>query len=283
MTAGIKAALPSCLVLLLLAVGASARQTESPSELAGTYYAGHRFGGSAVELRGDGSYSIKSSSCTSSTERSGTFAFSDGALRFKMLKFVGRPHGDGQEVDLFDDRARREFFGYRRDEKAEPLETESSLSLVRWGGRIYLVGEDDLSNFTHAVNLGLEPRAHLSSEPFYGSFYLREGDLRKEVGGSPSLPERWLGLVLKRPVTATIVRVEVAGDETTATINRGSKSGLRVGMRLLAKDEDPSPWGGSKVVSTGAKTARVRVVSESKVGDKLTTKYEPKGFYRLYR
>jgi hypothetical protein len=280
MIAGISAPLLSCLVLLLLAVDASARQTHSPDELAGTYYAGHRFGGSAIDIKADGSFSIKSSSCTFTTEESGTYLLSDGAVHFKTLKHVGRQHSGEQEVDLFDDQSRKEFFGYRGDEKVEPLKTERSLPLVKWGGRIYLVAESDLSNFTHAVNLGLEPRADLSSEPYYGSFYLREGDLQKEVGGSPSLPEKSRALLLAKPLTATIVSIEEEGDERTATINRGSKAGLKVGMRLIGKDEEPTPWGGTEVIATEAKSARVRVGSESKVGDKLTTKYERKDLYR---
>jgi len=269
-----------CLICLLIRVNLATQQTLSPSELAGTYYAGHNFGGSSITLKADGSYSDSSASCTFTTEESGTYLLSDGVLQFKILKYTGKQNGSEQEVDLFDSQARREFFGYRDDEKVVPLKTEYALLPLKWGERIYLVDEKDLGNFTSAINFGLEPRSEMRSEPYYGSFYLRQGDEQKEVSGSPPLPEKWLALLLSKPVTATIVGIEGDGQERVATINKGSRAGLKVGMKLIGKDEEPSPWSATGLFSVEAKSAKMRVGPESKIGDKLTTKYERKDFYR---
>jgi hypothetical protein len=265
-----------CLLCLLVRVNLATQQTLSPSELAGTYYAGHNYGGSSITLRADGSYSDNSGSCTLTTEESGTYLLTDGVLQFKILKFTGKQNGSEQEVDLFDPQARREFFGYRDDEKLEPLKTEYALLLLKWGERIYLVDEKDLGNFTSAINFGLEPRGELKSEPYYGSFYLREGDVQKEVTGRPSLPEKWLAFLLHKPVVATIVDIEEDGQERIATIDKGSRAGLKAGMKLVGKDEEPSPWTITALFSVEAKSAKMRVGPEAKVGDKLSTKYERK-------
>ena len=113
---------------------------------------------------------------------------------------------------------------------------------IKWSDRMYLIFEDDLSNFANAVNFGREPRSDFSSEPFYGSFYLREGDEKKKVSGAPAMPDMWSSVLLRRPVVATIVVLKGDDKGTLATLNKESKSGLRVGMRMLAKDEEPSPW-----------------------------------------
>lgn len=161
-----------------------------------------------------------------------------------------------------------------------------------WSGRIYLLYESDLENFANAVNLGIEPRATLISNdyssPWYGSFYLRSGDEHKKVRGSPPLPEPWRSFLLSGPVTATVISIRESKQSevhtaVTATIDKGSRDGLKVGMRLLTRDENPSPWGGTKVISVGEETALISTVlvrSELKVGDKISSRYEPKDPYR---
>ncbi|HJQ33849.1 MAG TPA: hypothetical protein VJ866_16835 [Pyrinomonadaceae bacterium] len=54
-------------------------------------------------------------------------------------------------------------------------------------------------------------------------------------------------------------------------------------MRLLTADEEPSRWGGTEVISVEEKTARIHtslVRTELKVGDKITSRYQPKAPYR---
>ena len=130
-----------------------------------------------------------------------------------------------------------------------------------------------MKDFSNAINLGLEPRNELRSEPYYGQFYLRESDLSKSVSGKPSLPTEWQSFILSKPVTAKIVAVEPQGKTKIATINKGSRDGLKVGMKLLVKEQEPSPWGKEgEILSVEERTAKVQV-EDLKVGDILSSKY----------
>jgi hypothetical protein len=252
----------------------SAQQVLTVSELAGTYVAGHNFGGSSINLQADGTYSQDSGACTMATKRSGKYFLSDGIVRFTILKYTGVQFSDeSKEIDLFNPEARKEFFGYGNDERVEPLTTEFSLVPVKWGERVYLIDDSDLRDFSNAINLGLEPRPELRSEPYYGSFFLREGDLQKSVTGKPSLPAEWQTFLLSKPVTAKIVAIETQDKTQIATINRGSRDGLKVGMKLLVKEQEPSPWSRvGEILSVEKRTAKVQV-DDLKVGDILSSKY----------
>jgi hypothetical protein len=146
------------LIGLLATPNISAQERLDASELVGSYYAGHNFGGSSIKLKADGNYSEGSGSCTFTTEETGKYVLSDGVLRYTILKYTGKQNGDEQEVDLFNSQNRKEFFGYHGDEEDEPLRTEFSMFPIKWGERFYLIYESDLKNFSNAVNLGLEPR-----------------------------------------------------------------------------------------------------------------------------
>lgn len=261
-------------VCLMFTVNLSAQQVLTTSELAGTYVAGHNFGGSSISLQADGTYSQESGACTMATKQSGKYFFSDDTLRFTILKYTGVQFSDeSKEIDLFNPEARKEFFGYQDDEKVEPLRTEFALLALRWGGRIYLIDESDLRDFSNAINLGLEPRTELLSEPYYGSFFLRESDLQKSVSGRPTLPAEWQTFLLGKPVTATIVSIETQDKTQIATINRGSQDGLKVGMKLLVKEQEPSLWSSvGEILSVEKRTAKVQG-ADLKVGDLLNSKY----------
>lgn len=251
----------------------SAQQTLTISDLAGTYSAGHNFGGSSITLEADGTYFQNSGACTMAIKESGTFVLVDELVRFTILKYTGVKFSDeSKEYDLFDAQARKEFFDYR-DEKVEPLKTEFTLLPVKWGERIYLLDKDDLQNFANAINLGLEPRTEMRSEPYFGSFFLRESDLAKSVSGKPSLPAEWQSFILTKPITAKIVALEDQDKTKVATINKGSRDGLKVGMKLLAKGEEPSPWSKTgEILLVEEGTAKVQV-NDLKVGDIINSKY----------
>jgi len=261
-------------VCLVFTVNLSAQQILTPTELAGTYIAGHNFGGSSINLQADGTYSRESGACTMATKESGQYLLSEGIIRFTMLKYTGVQFSDqSKEIDLFDSEARKEFFDYRDDEPVEPLKTESTLLAIRWGERVYLINESDLRDFSNAINLGLEPRTELRSEPYYGSFFLRESDLKKSARGKPSLPAEWQTVLLSKPVVAKIVSIEIQDRIQIATVNRGSEDGLKVGMKLLVKEQEPSPWSSvGEILSVEKRTANVQV-HDSKVGDILSSKY----------
>ncbi|HEV2860523.1 MAG TPA: hypothetical protein VGX48_05935 [Pyrinomonadaceae bacterium] len=271
----------SAFLLLAIPLCASqvvAQAAATPETLEGKYFIGHRFGASALTLRADGTYSVESGDCTTEYLDSGTYVVSEGALRLTILKYVAKRRGADREINLLDPNERKEFYG--GGDAGREISREFSLLPVAWSERTYLIPENDLDDFAGAINLGLEPRAELSAEPFYGSFYLREGDEQKKVAGPPSLPERWLALLLRKPVTATIVSIEGDGPEKVATINKGSRAGLKVGVRLIGVDEEPTPWSVTEVSYVDGSTAKVRVGPDSKVGDKLTTKYERKEPYQ---
>lgn len=279
-----------CLAVLLSAVQSQAQQEEVFKKFAGTYVTGHEFGGGSLTLEADGHFSTGSGSDDGTeVSTSGTYNLSEDRLRFIIVKRTGRRGSKGREFNLLDSRERKEMFG---DSDNGVIQREFIMMPVEWSGRIYLLYEKDLNNFVNAVNLGIEPRATLTSNyyssPWYGSLYLRSGDEQKNVTGAPSLPEQWRSFFLSKPITATVISIEETKKEqfsttVTATINKGSRDGLKVGMRLLTEDEEPSPWDGTEVISVGVKTAKIRtrlVRSELKVGDKISSRYEPKEPYR---
>jgi len=262
------------IVCLVFTANLSAQQILTPSELAGIYFAGHTFGGSSINLQADGTYDQGSGACTMATRESGKYFLADGVIHFTILKYTGVQFSDeSKEIDLLNPEARKEFFGYRDDEKVDPLKTEFTLLVVKWGERVYLIDESDLRDFSNAVNLGLEPRPELRSEPYYGSFFLREGDLQKSVSGKPSLPPEWQTFLLSKPVRAKIVSIQPQDKTQIATINRGSQDGLKVGMKLLVKEQEPFLWSsGGEILSVEKRTAKVQV-EDLKVGDILMSKY----------
>jgi hypothetical protein len=274
----LKPTLAAIAILISLLTTAARSQSEKSEgrEFAGTYLYYFAFGGSKFELRADGTYQEDSSSCTFTTQESGTYVYSDGKLSFKISKYTGRQNGDRKEVDLFDAKLRSEFFGSPNDGKDSPMKTEYVLYPIKWGERMYLIYESGLGEFTDAVNLGIEPRDDNQQYDYYGTFLLRDGDEAKKTKGVPSLPAQYKERLLAEPITATIVSVETVGKEQFAIIDKGRLAGVKVGTKFLTKDEKPAPWSkGGIVLSVEDTSARLQV-SEAVVGEVLTTKYERK-------
>ncbi|HEY0761113.1 MAG TPA: hypothetical protein VGD61_01955 [Pyrinomonadaceae bacterium] len=267
----------SFFLVAIFAIDGSAQPQSTANKFVGTYVIGHRFGSSALTLQADGTYVMKSSDCTLEYVQSGTYTTSSEVLHFKTVTYVAKGHGSEHEINLLDPIERKAVYG--RNSDGIQMDMEFELLPIRWSDRIYMIYRDDLSNFVNAVNFGLEPRSELGSEPYYGSFFLREGDQQKKVSAAPKIPDKWRSVLLSRPVVATIVALR--GDEkgTLATLNKGTKSGLRVGMRLLTEDEEPSPWSRAEIVSVTTKSAIMRSSGRLMVGDKLSTKYVS----RMYR
>ncbi len=263
---------------LTSAVNLSAQEILTPIELAGTYVAGHNFGGSSIDIQADGTYSEVSGACTMSVKQAGKYSLSGGTVHFTVLKYTGVQFSDqSKEINLFNLKARRKFFGYSDDEKVEPLRTEFSLLPVKWGERLYLIDEGDLRRFCNAINLGLEPRSGLISDPYYGSFFLRESDLEKSTAGEPKLPAEWLPFLVSESLTATIIAIETQDKTQIATIDRGSHDGLKVGMKLLGKEQEQFLWSRvGEVLSVELTTAKVQV-DDLKIGDKLSSRYGASG------
>jgi hypothetical protein len=274
--------------ILLFSVVQSAAQQESVSnnKFAGEYVTGHEFGGGSIRLEIDGTFSVDDGSDDGTKiSTSGNYTFSDGVVHFKVIQRTGRRRDD-KEYNLLNPDEIREMFGtVVKDE----VKKEFKLLPVEWSERIYLIYENDLKDFANAVNFGIEPRASLYSRhyssPWYGSFYLRSGDERKKVTGKPRLPAEWLSFLLRKPLTATVISIQKVEKKNefvtiiTATVNKGSRHGLKVGMKLLAKDEEPSSWSSPEVISVGRQTAKIEARTKLKVGAALGTRYKPRMFY----
>jgi len=259
---------------------------------AGKYITGHDYGGGSITLKEDGTFSEGSGSDDgTSVSSSGKYRYSDGFIICSVMRRYGTRMGDETKLNLLDP---DDLQKWSPAAKPEEIEKEFRLVPIEWSGRIYLLYEDDLKNFANAVNLGIEPRPTLRAisdvYPWFGSFYLRIGDQNKPALGRPSLPKEWLSFLLKRPLTARVIKVESIEKKTYGTvgvvvINKGATDGLKVGMQLLAKKEVPSLWYGSRVISVDRSSARVKAnMNDSlKVGDILRTRYEPSPMLKRWR
>lgn len=133
---------------------------------------------------------------------------------------------------------------------------------VEWGGRRYLVSEEDLMAFCNAVNSREEPG-------FRGraSFLLRVGDEKKKIEGLPSVPAGFRKYLLKEPVTAKVIGIHGAaeGEEPAEkdkrlpemTLDVGRKQGVLPKMELFVEDVD-CPVPRVVVVTSSEDTCRVR-------------------------
>lgn len=278
------------LILLFSVTQSTAQQESIFKKFAGTYITGHEFGGGSIKLEADGTFSdARGSDDGTEISTSGSYTLLDGVLHFLITKQAGKRAGDDKEFNLLNPEERNEMF--RGLDKGE-VEREVKLLPIEWSKRIYLIYENELKNFTNAINLGIEPRTSLISEryssPWYGSFYLRSGDERKKVVGNPNLPEKWRTFLLSKPLVATVIGVQKIEKREfvtiiTATVNKGTRNGLKVGMQLLVEGEEPSLWNGTEVISVKKGTAKIQawlLRNELKVGDKLRTRYKPKMLYR---
>jgi hypothetical protein len=174
------------------------------------------------------------------------------------------------------------------------IEKEFRLLPIEWSGRIYLIDEKELKSFVDAINLGIEPRQWLRSDstvsPWFGSFYLRSGDQKKKVVGSPALPKKWLPFLLRRPSVASVISVQNVREEkygivSRVTINKGTKDGLKIGMLLVAKNEIPSLGYSCEIISVERNRSQVEATLNFAlgVGNRLHTHYEPPAMLKRLR
>jgi len=257
------------LIVILISLKSTSGQTIlTAKELAGSYVIGFQFGGSEISLNERGIFQKQSSDCTEYYLESGTFTISDGVIVFRRLKVTKNHHGeDKSKATILFDRT-----GAKRSDSVSSDEI-FVLKPVKWAGRIYLIPPSELDRFTDAINLGLEPRQGLITRDYFGDFYLRTGDEAKEVSGKPGLPERPLSLLLSSPVTATIVNIEGTGEDRIATIDKGSKDGLRVGLSMVSVHVDMFDQRRLIIVSVEEKTAKVKIHEDIVFGEQLTTRY----------
>jgi hypothetical protein len=108
---------------------------------------------------------------------------------------------------------------------------------VAWGGRTYLLAENEVLEFCNRVNAGVEGGrlAHGSHATEPGEqwlFFVKNPD--RSVEGTPALPEAWTGYLLPAPLTGQIGEVITP---LTVRVTLGSRHGIREGMRLYVEAE----------------------------------------------
>jgi hypothetical protein len=123
---------------------------------------------------------------------------------------------------------------YARSERGVKWGKRHTLSIVRWGKRLYLVEVQNLLDFCNDINIGYEPRGDI-----HGSFYLKNIDPLPNVSGLPPLSAKWRSYLLKHPVTGKVLSIQCTGrhderkgDIIAVRVNVGRQHGLKVGMRL---------------------------------------------------
>ena len=278
------------LVLIFSTVAIIGQRNAIYEKFAGTYVTGHEWGGGSITLNDDGTFSDSGGSDDGTIiSTSGTYSLSEGWLVCSIKKRTISRGGD-RTYNLLDPTDLKDW-NYGR---ATEIEREFKFLSVEWSGRIYLISESDTKNFAQAINLGIEPRPWLGSDsvvsPWFGSFLLRRGDQKKRVVGIPSLPKELKAFVLKRPVIATVIKIvsrvqQKYGLESTVIINKGTRDGLKPGMRLVAKNEVPSLGTGTEVISVDRTTATIKttVYPALKMGDRLSSHYEPSPILKRMR
>lgn len=147
----------------------------------------------------------------------------DGRFKYVLDSDVGNIEKANGQVELLGDRVRFSPAPECELKPDSPLLGE--WVQVRWGRRLYLIGEREMLRFTNHVNRGAEPRSSIT-----GRFLLRRGDNEAAVDGLPILPVRWRGFVLRRPVGGVVTRLLEGG---IAEVNLGQSSGLHPGMVLM--------------------------------------------------
>jgi hypothetical protein len=271
---------PSLLLAFILAISAPVifAQDNTPEKaISGKYMTGFEFGLTELILKPDRSFA-QHERPDDGTEAitSGTFQVADGKVLFVISKSIlrGRPGGD---LDLLDPKDRK-IAG-----ETGTIVKEFSMVPIRWSDRMYLIPESDMKRFADAVNMGIEPRNSLRTNMslWMGSFYLRPGDENKKATGHPPLPQPWLDLLLKAPVTATVTKIDKTEkiDEWytlfTATIDRGRIDGLWPGMKLVIPGQGEA-WDGPEVISVKQRTAQIKVKiykRQLEIGDVVTSRY----------
>jgi hypothetical protein len=256
-----------CFLLTAAAFAQNANFT--PRELSGHYSMSSAYGSSDLALNEDGTYFAGSTSdicevnpkdpndCLNYYQESGTFSIAGNVVKFNILK-------------------------YRRYDPEDKLKDKPPQNyeflIIKWSERFYLLREDSLKDFANAINMKMEPRqSTLISR--YDYFYLRREGTEKPVAGLPDLPGGWNDFLLKKRVTATILRIKIQNGKRIAVIDRGTDDGLKVGMQMIARVFPD----GSEIVSVNKSLALVELTGETlktvKKGDQVTTNYDSNNWY----
>jgi hypothetical protein len=122
--------------------------------------------------------------------------------------------------------------GMSWDAELHEVEEPEPLLVMPWGPRTYLLEEEELEPFVHAVNDGSEPRGDRA-----GRFFLRRGHELLSAPGPPPVPPDLARLLLTEAVEVLVLEVsllESEGEEPrlSATVRVSEDAGLLPGHRL---------------------------------------------------
>jgi hypothetical protein len=147
---------------------------------------------------------------------------------------------------------------------------------VPWGGRTYLLAENEVLEFCNRVNAGVEGGrlAHGGSSMKPEDawlFFVRNPSA--SVAGAPALPPSWAGFLLAAPLEGAVGEVVTP---LTARVTLGSRHGVREGMRLYVDaGNGRRPPGRVTKVSEGSCEIELGEVSRGvvmEVGMKVTSR-----------
>jgi hypothetical protein len=187
----------------------SASEAKAPSSdgVAGLYYQGS---GRLSELRLDedgGAHQVIHAHATEA-DRSGVYSM-DGDVVTLILALNWTSDGTGE-----------------RRAPATPDVSERSLTLLRVGGRRYLLASHEWREFVNAVNQGCEPRPTLA-----GSCWLDVVDETPGRIARQDVPDEWKPLLLEAPLSG--VTIDSGAGYRSAWIDVGAREGVVPGLEFL--------------------------------------------------
>ncbi len=109
----------------------------------------------------------------------------------------------------------------------------SSVTLVRWGARRYLLADDEMIKFVNAIHQGSEPR-----KEGHGSFLLARDDEKLPASGLPTLPAEYLAYLRSTPLDVRLTSVEQVGN-----VGRAEYPGCKYRVHFNAPIDEQLPIG----------------------------------------
>lgn len=161
--------------------------------------------------------------------------------------------------------------------KNPPPPKDKILNVVSWGSGLYLLEDSAWSDFVNAINAGLLPHTERDRNLYLGLFYRRPGGETIITERLPDISSYWKSRILREPVLAKIVAIRKDDNGAyTATVNRGSRAGLREDMVFFRQDADNLLFGRGWVRKVTEDVAEVGFATEVKVGEFVSTRLNRK-------
>jgi len=131
-------------------------------------------------------------------------------------------------------------------------DVSSKYFIVNWGEKKFLIAEDKMILFIHAVNIG--------SDVFgmFGALYpVKEGGDEKQLSGKPNVPRQYAHFLLKNTIRGSVAEVFQSGDKATngklltrVKLNIGRRDGVIDKLRFIVYGNDESFYAEADVETT---------------------------------